>query len=71
MIFLEEPTMRRGLTRRRFLQTTAAGATAFWSGRLAAGEKRVSANDRLQVGIVGVAGQGEYDTNEVAKAGAE
>src|SRR5438270_4389287 len=63
--------MRKGLTRRRFLQTTAAaGASTFWSGRLPAGEKRVSANDRLHVGIIGVAGQGEYDTNEVAKTGA-
>jgi predicted dehydrogenase len=64
--------MRKGFTRRRFLQNTAvAGATFFWGGRLSAGEKRVSANERLHVGIIGVAGQGEYDTHEVAEAGAD
>ena len=63
--------MRKTLTRRRFLQATAAvSATTFWSGRLSAGEKKISANERLHVGIIGVAGQGQYDTNEVVKAGA-
>src|SRR5207245_10845237 len=45
-------------------------ATAFWGGRLFADVQKVSANERMHVGIIGVAGQGEYDTNEVAKAGA-
>src|SRR5262249_20575352 len=36
---------------------------------LAAGHNP-AANDRLHVGVIGVAGQGEYDLNEVAKAGA-
>src|SRR5579871_3059593 len=63
--------MRNHFSRRRFLQTTAAAsAMTFWSGRLWADEKTVSANERVHVGIIGVAGQGEYDTNEVAKAGA-
>jgi predicted dehydrogenase len=63
--------MRTHLTRRRFLQTAAAaGVPMFWSGRLPAQEKKVSANERVHVGIIGVAGQGEYDTNEVAMAGA-
>jgi predicted dehydrogenase len=62
--------MRKTPTRRRFLQATAVSATTFWSGRLSAGEKKILANERLHVGIIGVAGQGEYDTNEVVKAGA-
>lgn len=62
--------MRKHLSRRQFLQTTAAGALTFWSGRLAAEDKKVSANERVHVGVIGVAGQGEYDTNEVAKGGA-
>jgi predicted dehydrogenase len=62
--------MRRRLSRRRFLQTTAAGGMTFWGGRLMADDKKVSANERVHVGIIGVAGQGEYDTNEVVKAGA-
>ena len=63
--------MQNHFTRRRFLQTTAAaGAMTFWGGRLLAEDKKVSANERVHVGIIGVAGQGEYDTNEVAKAGA-
>src|SRR5712692_5269293 len=62
--------MHKHFSRRRFLQTTAAaGATTFCGGLLAE-DKKVSANERVHVGIIGVAGQGEYDTNEVAKAGA-
>src|SRR5207245_4856209 len=45
-------------------------ATAFWGGRLFADVQKVSANERMHVGIIGAAGKGEYDTNEVAKAGA-
>jgi predicted dehydrogenase len=62
--------MRNHLTRRRFLQTTAAGAMTFWSGRSRAEERKVSANERVHVGVIGVAGQGAYDMNEVANAGA-
>jgi predicted dehydrogenase len=63
--------MHQHVNRRRFLQTSAAaGAMTFWTGRLPADEKKISANERVQVGIIGVAGQGEYDMNEVAKAGA-
>src|SRR5207249_10858874 len=64
-------TMGNYISRRRFLQTTAAaGALTFWSGRSSATENKVSANERVQVGVIGVAGQGQYDLNEVAKAGA-
>ena len=59
--------MRKHLSRRRFLQTTAAGATLVWSGRVSAQDKQTSANERIHVGVIGVAGQGEYDLNEVAR----
>jgi predicted dehydrogenase len=55
------------LGRRQFL---AASAIGFWSGRLSGAEKKESANERLHVGVIGVAGQGGYDLNEVDKAGA-
>jgi predicted dehydrogenase len=42
----------------------------FWSGRSAADDTKPSANERVHVGVIGVAGQGEYDWTEVDKAGA-
>ncbi len=58
--------------RRHFLRTgAAAGASAFFAWPLLAEDKKPSANDRLQVGVIGVAGQGEYDWREAARAGAE
>jgi predicted dehydrogenase len=58
-------------TRRRFLQTTAAvGAAGFWQGLLRADvQKQGSANEKLHVGVIGVAGQGRYNWNEVVKTG--
>ena len=62
--------MSSPLTRRRFLQTTAAiGGAGFFSGRLSAMERSPSANDRLQVGVIGVAGQGQYNWTEAARVG--
>lgn len=58
-------------TRRKFLQATATvGVAGFWSGLSQADEPKDSANERLHVGVIGVAGQGEYDLNNVAGAGA-
>ncbi len=58
------------LTRRRFLQTSAAAWTAgLWSSLLQAQEKKRPANEQLRVGVIGIAGQGAYDTNEVDAAG--
>jgi predicted dehydrogenase len=59
------------LTRRRFLQATAVGVAGFWPRGLPAEDKKPSANDRLHVGVIGVAGQGDYDMNNVAAAPAE
>jgi predicted dehydrogenase len=64
--------MPHRLTRRRFLQTAAAGATAgYFGASLRGDDRKPGPNDRLHVGVIGVAGQGEYDWRNVAAAGAE
>src|SRR5260370_17349988 len=59
------------LSRRRFLQASAvAGAFGFWPGSSQADDKKKqSANDKLHVGVIGIAGQGAYDLNEVYASG--
>src|SRR5208282_2907435 len=64
---LPENSMRKPLSRRTFLQASAA---ALCSGPLLASDKKVSANEQLHVGVIGVAGQGDYDMMNVANAGA-
>src|SRR5438552_9404246 len=62
--------MSKPLSRRRFLQATAvAGAFGFWPGAGWGKDKKQSANDKLHVGVIGIAGQGAYDLNEVYKSG--
>lgn len=59
--------MRTPLTRRQFLtrtSTTAAGLWLAWPQFLRA-QGPVSANDRLNVGIVGVAGQGGFSIDQL------
>src|SRR5262245_43496960 len=66
--------MHNLFSRRRFLQASAvAGAFGFWPGSSKADDKKKpSANDKLHVGVIGIAGQGAYDLNEVyASGGAE
>jgi predicted dehydrogenase len=64
--------MPKHVTRRQFLRTTAAaGALTLGSSPLLAEDKKGSANERLHVGIIGVAGQGTYNLNELHAAGAE
>jgi predicted dehydrogenase len=59
------------LSRRRFLQVAAtAGASGIGTDVLFAQEKKASANERLAVGVIGVAGQGAYNLGGVAGAGA-
>src|SRR5262245_28669821 len=62
--------MSANLTRRRFLGGTAAGVIGFW-GAATAGDRKPSANAKLHVGIIGVAGQGAANWKGVADAGAE
>jgi predicted dehydrogenase len=64
--------MSKRLHRRRFLHDVlAVGAATYWSGRLLGGDIKASANERLHVGVIGVAGQGAYDMGEVANAATE
>ena len=60
--------MRDGPSRREFLRTAAAIGAVGVSAEALQGVG--SANDRLHVGMIGVAGQGAYDLREVAAAGA-
>jgi predicted dehydrogenase len=55
------------LSRRRFLQSTAVGLSAgTFAGTLPASDKKIAANERLRVGVIGVAGQGAYNLSNVA-----
>jgi predicted dehydrogenase len=63
--------MPRSISRRRFLHTSSVLASGVWIGAAGGQDKKESSNDRLRVGLIGVAGQGEYNLNEVVAAGAE
>src|SRR5438067_11883849 len=63
--------MPHRLSRRRFLQTTAAGAALGLTSRLDADDKKPAPNDRLHVAVVGFRGQGGYDLRQVAAGGGE
>jgi predicted dehydrogenase len=59
------------LSRRHFLQqTAAAGLAGLAFPSLLPAQQAVPASERLQVGIIGVAGQGAYNLGNVAAAGA-
>jgi predicted dehydrogenase len=58
------------ISRRRFLQTTAAAGLSAPLLR-GAEPRRPAANERLAVGVIGVAGQGEHDWKNIAAGGAE
>jgi predicted dehydrogenase len=59
------------LSRRSFLHTTAAAGAVLSAGTLFADDKKPPASERLQVGVIGVTGQGGGDMNQVVSAGAE
>jgi predicted dehydrogenase len=64
--------MPNRLSRRRFLQTTAlAGAAGLTAELSFAADKKPPASERLAVGVIGVAGQGEHDWKNIAAGGAE
>src|SRR5258708_429885 len=51
------------ITRRRFIYGTAlaAGAAAFTGPAIAASARKISANDKMNIGVVGVMGKGSSD----------
>ncbi len=55
-------------TRRHFLQTAALGLSSLATRSFA--QEKGSPNEKLQVGVIGVAGQGAYNLGSVANAGA-
>jgi predicted dehydrogenase len=60
--------LKKVISRRRFIQQTAiAGAAAVWLPGLPASARtrRISPNDRLNIGVIGVANQGAYDLGNV------
>src|SRR5437016_14406009 len=62
--------MSKPFSRRGFLQATAvAGAFGFWPGGARADDKKQSAKGKLHVGVIGMAGKGAYDLNEVYNSG--
>jgi predicted dehydrogenase len=63
--------MSQRFTRRRFLQTTAAATAALTVGdRLrAADEKKAPPSERLNVAVIGIAGQGEYNWRQLNSTG--
>jgi predicted dehydrogenase len=63
--------MPNRLSRRRFLQTTALGAAGLSTTLAFAAEKKPPASERLAVGVIGVAGQGEHDWKNIHAGGAE
>ncbi len=64
--------MSKPLSRRGFLQATAvAGIFGFWPSGVRADDKKQSANDKLHVGVIGIAGRGAPDLDEVYNSGGE
>jgi len=52
--------------RREFLQRSALAAAGLWLSGCQAASQRISANEKLNIGVIGVANQGSYDMNNVA-----
>jgi predicted dehydrogenase len=56
--------MKLPLNRRQFIRHTAAATVGI--ATIGAAQRKLSANDKLNIGIVGVANQGDYDMTNVA-----
>ena len=61
--------MTRNMKRRRFWQATAAAATGYFVNPIIAAEVQPGANERIRVGIVGVAGKGGDNLTHVERSG--
>src|SRR5437868_10167877 len=63
--------MSTRLTRRRFLQASAAGAAGYWLSATAASAARAAdaPNGKLRIACIGVGGKGSSDTDDAGKVG--
>jgi predicted dehydrogenase len=63
--------MSTRLTRRRFLQTSAAGAAGYWLTATAASAVRAAdaPNGKVRIACIGVGGKGGSDTDDAGKVG--
>ncbi len=62
--------MTQRLTRRQMLQTTAAAGIGFWvGGTPAAAFSEKSANEKLNIAVVGIGGRGRANLDAVAREG--
>ena len=59
------------LSRRQFLTRTTTAAAGLWLGapQFLRSQGAMSANDKLNIGVIGVAGQGEFSVGEINKLG--
>ena len=54
------------LSRRLFLARSAAATIGLWAARASAAPAARAAHDKLNIGVIGVANQGQYNLNNVA-----
>ncbi len=59
---------RKKVSRREFVQTTAAAGVGFWVAGSALAESK-SANERVQFGCIGVGGKGDSDSSDAHRLG--
>jgi len=53
-------------TRRQFISTTAIAGAAMFAGCTSAAPRRISANSKMNIGVVGAMGKGQSDTDHCA-----
>ncbi|MEK7707235.1 MAG: Gfo/Idh/MocA family oxidoreductase [Verrucomicrobiota bacterium] len=58
--------MKNNLNRRQFLQQTALGAAGLCFAGCGTAPRKLSANEKLNLGVIGVANQGNYNLTNVA-----
>src|SRR5436190_11665345 len=58
--------MKTLTSRRQFIRNSVFGAAGVWLAGCRTGPRRISANEKLNLGIIGVANQGNYDMTNVA-----
>src|SRR5437899_4786246 len=59
--------MSRRLTRRTFLRDSSALTAATWMTRTLSARDKEPPSERLRVGVIGVAAQGNYNLTNVAR----